>query len=110
MKKLLIAVALVLGMVSAQAQESFTRKGNTFTQVTKSNPRDVRANADKTAYTWQDEKGQEYPIWIARTGSCFVILTSKAGNEYRKWLGREISAQICQELGHEYKPTNTTKK
>lgn len=106
MRKFFIAAALVLGMSSAAAQENFTREGNTYTAVITNRGRNVRANAEQTACTWKDTKGNSYPIWIARTGSCFVIrVSSKTGNEYRQYLGKEISADICRRMGREYKPT-----
>lgn len=105
MKKLLVFVAFVLATMSAGAQESYTRQGNTFTAVITNTGRNVRANADSTAYTWADAKGVKRPIWVSRTGSCFVIRVSKkTGNEYRQYCPREMSAAICKELGREYKP------
>ena len=59
-----------------------------------------RLNRDytKTGFTWKDSKGDEYPVYIAHTGSCFVIKTSKSGEEYRAYLGEEASEQINKEL------------
>ena len=105
MKKLLVLVALVLATMGAGAQESYTREGNTYTAVITNRGRDARANAEQTAYTWQDTKGTTYPIWIARTGSCFVIrVSNKTGNEYRQYLGPEISQDICKRMGRAYTP------
>jgi len=53
---------------------------------------------EKTGFTWKDSKGDEYPVYIAHTGSCFVIKTSKSGEEYRAYLGEEVSEQIRKEL------------
>ena len=55
-------------------------------------------NFIKTDFTWKDSKGDEYPVYIAHTGSCFVIKTSKSGEEYRAYLGEEVSEQIRKEL------------
>ena len=52
----------------------------------------------KTGFTWKDSKGDEYPVYIAHTGSCFVIKTSKSGEEYRAYLGEDVSEQIRKEL------------
>lgn len=52
----------------------------------------------KTDFTWKDSKGDEYPVYIAHTGSCFVIKTSKSGEDYRAYLGEEVSKQIRKEL------------
>ena len=54
----------------------------------------------KTSFTWKDSKGDEYPVYIAHTGSCFVIKTSKSGEEYRAYLGEEVSEQINKELSN----------
>lgn len=52
----------------------------------------------KTDFTWKDSKGDEYPVYIAHTGSCFVIKTSKSGDDYRAYIGEEVSKQIRKEL------------
>ncbi len=54
----------------------------------------------KADFTWKDSKGDEYPVYIAHTGSCFVIKTSKSGEEYRAYLGEEVSEQINKELSN----------
>lgn len=54
----------------------------------------------ETGFTWKDSKGDEYPVYMAHTGSCFVIKTSKSGEEYRVYLGEEISEQINKELSN----------
>ena len=54
----------------------------------------------KTDFTWKDSKGDEYPVYIAHTGSCFVIKTSKSGEKYRAYLGEEVSEQINKELSN----------
>ena len=112
MRKLFIAIALVMGMCSATAQEQgYKVDGNTYTSINTKSVRDVRSNAEQTTFTWQDSKGTSCPIWVASTGSCFVIRRSeRTGNEYRQYLGREISADVCKRMGREYKPTNKTRK
>ena len=54
----------------------------------------------KTDFTWKDSKGDEYPVYMAHTGSCFVIKTSMSGEEYRAYLGEEVSEQINKELSN----------
>ena len=98
MKRIIFAVAMMLSVMGASAQ-SFTRSGNTFVATAK-----AKAEPRKTNYTYKDTDGKTYPIYVGKTGSCFIIRTSKNGNEYRKYLGAEISAQICKELGIAYKP------
>ena len=54
----------------------------------------------KTGFTWKDGKGDEYPVYMAHTGLCFVIKTSKSGKKYRASLGEEASEQINKELSN----------
>jgi hypothetical protein len=49
---------------------------------------------EETGFTWKETKGDEYPVYIAHTGSCFIIKTSKSGEEYRMFLCEEVSEQI----------------
>ena len=53
---------------------------------------------EKTGFTWKDSKGDEFPVYMAHTGSCFIIRTSKSGDDYRAYLGEEVSEQIRKEL------------
>ena len=55
---------------------------------------------ENTGFIWKESKGDEYPVYIAHTGSCFVIKTSKSGEEYRAYLGEEASEQINKELSN----------
>ena len=46
---------------------------------------------------------------MSKSGSCYIKKVSKkTGKEYKQYLAAEISADICNQLGIEYKPT--TKK
>ena len=61
----------------------------------------TRINVDslvKTEFVWKDSKGDEFPVYMAHTGSCFIIRTSKSGDDYRAYLGEEVSEQIRKEL------------
>ena len=61
---------------------------------------DKRLEFSNTGSTWKDSKGDEYPVYMAYKGSCFVIKTSKSGEEYRAYLGEEASEQINKELSN----------
>lgn len=86
---------LSMGNISAQT----TWRGNTIvaTQTTK------KAAPEKTPYTYQTADGKIYPIYISQRGSCFIIRISKAGKQYKQYLGKEVSAEICRRLHREYK-------
>lgn len=104
MKRVIITIALLLTLTAGQAQQQVTREGNTFSVVTTKK----QATETKTQYEWQDSKGNKYPIYVGKTGACYVKrISKKTGNEYKQYLGAEISAQVCKELGREYKPTKS---
>lgn len=82
--------------------QSFTREGDTF--VSSFTGERVKQQPVKTKFTWKDNKGNVYPVYISSRGSCFVIKgKDKNGKDKRTYLGPEISSQICKELGIEYK-------
>lgn len=104
MKKFII-IAFIISVIASSntlfAQSSisstgvvYSREGNTFSNVTKS-----KQEPELTNYTWKDSKGNEYPIYISSSGSCFII--KENGN--KQYMKKEISMQICNELGREYK-------
>lgn len=93
---LLLLLCLIIA-VPAKAEE-VKRDGNNFTVIkTVTNSQDV-----KTVYTYTI-KDTVYPIYITKNGRCYIIRTSKNGNEYRQYLSKEISLEICKELNTEYK-------
>lgn len=104
MKKFFIVAIMLLALGvnnSSIYAQSVERNGKTFTQVTTSK----KSEPIKTEYTWKDSKGVEYPIYISKSGACFVFRTSKkTGKEYRQYLPKEVSTEIARELGIEYKP------
>lgn len=103
MKRVIITIALLLTLTAGQAQQQVSREGNTFSVVTTKK----RATETKTQFEWQDAKGNKYPIYVGKTGACYIKRISRNGNEYKKYLGAEVSAQVCRELGIEYKPTKS---
>ena len=100
MKSFLFAViAMIFMSAITYAQESnYKREGTNFTQV-----QPLKSSTDvQTMYTYT-VKDTVYPIWITKNGRCYIIRTSKNGNQYKQYLNKEICLQICQELGIEYK-------
>lgn len=107
MKKLIILLTLIISVIASNnllAQNAtisstgeVERNGNTFIASTKSS----KSNAQQTQYTWKDSKDNEYPIYISTSGSCYVIKTSKkTGKEYKSYLPKEVTAEICKELNY----------
>lgn len=110
MKKLIIFLILIVSVIASSnlfAQNAtisstgeVQRSGNTFIASSKS----TKSNVKQTQYTWKDSKGNEYPIYISTSGSCYVIKTSKkTGKEYKSYLPKEVSAEICKELNYKLK-------
>lgn len=112
MKRVMLTlIALVCILIGAQAQETaYKVEGKTYSS-TKTASRGS-STPIATGYEWKDSKGNVYPIMMSEgTGSCFVVKVSqKTGNEYRNYLGPEISADICKKMGKEYKGKTTTTK
>lgn len=106
MKKIIVCIAMMLafGMNSSSANaQSVQRVGNTFVatkSTTKSEPR-------KTQFMYEAGDGKKYPIYVSSTGACFVYrVSSKTGKQYKQYLGKEISKQVCKELNIQYKSNN----
>ena len=103
MKKLFILFIIMFAFTTVVNAQSYERQGNTFIAKSSKSSR-AKAEPTKTKFTWKDSKGNEYPVYMSSTGSCFIIKTSaKTGKEYRNYLGPEISEQMCKELGIKYK-------
>lgn len=103
MKKLFILFVMMFAFTNVINAQSFERQGNTFVSKATKGSR-AKSEPTKTKFTWKDSKGNEYPVYMSSTGSCFVIKTSaKTGKEYRNYLGPEISEQMCKELNVTYK-------
>ena len=101
MKKLFILFIMMFTFTTVVNAQSYERQGNTFVATKGSR---AKSEPTKTKFTWKDSKGNEYPVYMSSTGSCFIIKTSaKTGKEYRNYLGPEISEQMCKELNIEYK-------
>lgn len=102
MKKFIIAAIMLLCMVNNSIYaQNVVRKGNNFTSVsTKSK---ASKSENKTQFTWTDSKGNTYPIYIGKSGACYVKKVSKnTGKEYNQYLGPEVSMEVCKALGRKY--------
>ena len=95
-----IIIAILLGVYNVNAQ-SFTRNGNTFTQVT---TKSVAKSTVKTKFTWKDSKGIVYPIFITSNGRCFINkVSSKTNKRYKYYLKEDLAKEICKVLNITYK-------
>lgn len=99
MKKLIFCLFLMFSSITSYAQVA--REGNTFkvttTQTTKS-------EGQQTRYTWEDKKGNKYPIYITKSGAVYINRKSaKTGKKYKQYLSKEIREQIQKELNFKKK-------
>lgn len=101
MKRIVISLALMYAIVVCANAQNYTKSsdGKTYKTVKKTTGSSER----NTGFTWEDSKGNTYPIYMGKTGSCYIKkISKKTGNEYRQYLGEEISRDICRQLNVEY--------
>ena len=101
MKKIFISIALMCAMVVCANAQDYTKSsdGKTYLEVKKT----IKSSERETGFTWKDLKGNTYPIYMGKTGACYIKKVSKkTGNEYKQYLGEEISRDICKQLNVEY--------
>ena len=89
-------------IANADDNKSFKCEGNTYSSMGR-----VKSNSSapiSTGFEWTDSKGNKYPIYISASGSCYIIKKSnKTGKDYKQYMKPEISQDICNKLGKEYK-------
>jgi hypothetical protein len=102
MRKFILIAILIIASISASYAQNYTKDGKTY----KSEKTIKQSSERETGFTWEDSKGIQYPIYMGPSGSCYIKkISKKSGNEYKQYLGAEISADICKQLGVEYKST-----
>ena len=103
MKKLFLLIIMLITLSVNSNAQSYTREGNTYTFST--GERSKANNAIETSFKVKDTDGKEYVVYCSRsTGACYIKKISRNGNEYKKYLGEEISKEVCKEINVEYKP------
>ena len=104
MKRLIILATVTLfvavAVSAAQSDTTIVRNGNTFTKTV--TVKESKTTSQLTSYTYEIS-GEKYPIYITSNGRCYVVRTSKKGNEYKQYLPENIARTICSEMGIEYK-------
>ena len=80
LRRLLTMLLFMLAVACVANAQSFERQGNTFVSTS---ARSNKTPDEQTKFTWKDNKGREYPVFISSRGSCYVI--KKSG----------ISVSIC---------------
>lgn len=94
MKYIIFIIIGIISLISVKAfAQKYIRKGNNFTSVN-----DTKAKPLKTTFTYNGDT-----IYVSPIGHCFVIKISKKTNkQYRKYLGEELSREICDIIKLEY--------
>lgn len=73
--------------------------GNTYEDVVRGLPSDIKEEIDiQTKYTWVDNEGNEYPIFISKKGECFVVKVDNTGKLYKHCLPIGVKVAIMKEL------------
>ena len=71
------------------------RENNTFKITTVK----TKSEEEKTKYIYEDNKGNKYPIFVTKSGTCYIKkISSKNGKEYRQYVPKEIKKIILKEL------------
>ena len=99
----LLLITICFGMIAnADGNKSYKCEGKIYSSTGR-----VNANSSapvSTGFEWTDSKGNKYPIYISASGSCYIIKKSnKTGKDYKQYMKPEISQDICNKLGKEYK-------
>ena len=94
MKKLIFCLFIALLSYTSYAQVA--REGNTFKSIT---TQTTKSEGQQTKYTWEDKKGNKYPIYITKSGTVYINRKSaKTGKDYKQYLSKEVKEQIQKEL------------
>lgn len=104
----LILIIICIGMVAnADNDKSYKCENNTYSSTGRVNNSSAPTF---TPYSWSDNKGNKYPIYISNSGSCYIIKRSnKTGKEYKMYMKPEISQNICRKTNREYKSKKNEK-
>ena len=103
MKQLFILFISLFCIFTTVNAQNYTQKGTTFIQNESISKK--KSSAIETKYTWQDSKGNTYPIYLSKNGKAFVkMISKKTGKEYHKYLDEEISIKLCKEYNIAYIP------
>lgn len=92
MKKFMLCILMMLtlalpsmGQEVPQDTTKYVLKGTTFRS--NDSVSNSKTEETKTKYTYEDKKGQVYPVYLSKTGKAFVWRKSKkTGRDYRQYL------------------------
>ena len=103
--KILFCIILlsVLSLVGIKLYaQSYKKEGYNFIQQPRTGS---KQQPKETPFTFVDNKGKQYVIYITSTGACFVLKTSRnTGKDYRYYLDTDICKEVSKAMSIEYKP------
>lgn len=102
MKQTITFLMLFISTIIVANPTIYVREGNTF--VLHSSTGELKAQDTKTPYTVENKDGSKDTIYVSKNGSAYTNKTSKkSGKNYKKYLGAEVSGEICKLLGLKFK-------
>ena len=107
MKRFILCIILMLTLAlpsisqeAAKDTAKYVLNGTVFTDSNVSNSKARTDEGTKTKYTYQNKKGENFPILLSKTGKAFYWATSqKTGKRYRRYLpeiGRKINPKAYE--------------
>ena len=104
MKKMILCALFALVSLCVSAQD-YKLNGKTFEKV--KTEQTTTQSATKNDYKIKESDCKQYPIYSSKNGRAFIVKISKTkGEPYNKYLGEEISRQLCEEYGITYVEKN----
>lgn len=98
MKRIFVILSMLFVLTNTTAE--VIRKNNTFKITTVK----TKSEGEQTKYVYEDNKGNKYPIFVTKNGTCYIKkVSSKSGKEYRQYIPKEIKEIILKELNIENK-------
>lgn len=91
---------IFLGAVTNADAQTTHIEGNKLVLAPKAKAsQDIHANCTKTSLS-VEVGGKTYPVYVTtKSGAAFIFAKSKAGKEYRKYLGKEATEAVAKALG-----------
>lgn len=98
MKKLLIAVAIVLGIMTTQARVNYVNGKFVYVEDSTSTKKTTATRLPD--YPVKDKSGKItfYPCYMSSRGSIYIVKISKKGNEYKAYLSKDEQSNIKKQL------------
>lgn len=106
--RILAIIVLILGLIAisnSMKAQSVIQNGKTFIEKV-----DTTKKETKTGYTFQDKKGNVYPIYLSSTGKAFIIrISQRTGKQYRQYLPEVTAKLMCDKTKGGNNVTNKSK-